>query len=190
MKERLFTLNSPRLHLRPFQPSDAEDMVSLLTDERIKRTYMIPDFATPEEALALFDRLMRLSYQANSAVYAICLKEGGAPVGFVNNTEYDLENRRCEVGYVIAPAHQNRGYATEAVRALIAELFRQGFPAVQAFYFEGNIASRRVMEKCGMVSTGEVARIPYRGKIHRAHGMEITYKAPHDDNFTVFAEKT
>jgi ribosomal-protein-alanine N-acetyltransferase len=58
------------------------------------------------------------------------------------------------LGYVIAPEHQGKGFATEAVQACIHELFRMGYEHVRAGYFEGNTASRRVMEKLGMQFEG------------------------------------
>ena len=42
-----------------------------------------------------------------------------------------------------------------------------GYQRVAAGYFEENIASGRVMEKCGMVATGGTEEIEYRGKKHR-----------------------
>ena len=66
-------------------------------------------------------------------------------------------------GYVIHPAHQNRGYATQALRAALADLFQLGFDEVSATAFSENTASRRVMEKCGLKQSEKSGSIPYRG---------------------------
>ena len=61
-----------------------------------------------------------------------------------------------EVGYGILPEHQGRGYATEAVTALIG--WAAGQPGVRRIEAEtepDNAASRRVLEKIGFVPTGE-----------------------------------
>ena len=73
-------------------------------------------------------------------------------------------------------AEQYRGYASEALVTAIDELFRRGFKRVCAGYFEGNDASRRVMEKSGMKPTKEEAVISYRGVDHRCLFCEITHE--------------
>ena len=49
----------------------------------------------------------------------------------------------------------------------VGEIFASGFTIVKASAFEGNIASMRVMEKCGMVRTGEEESVEYRGVTRR-----------------------
>jgi RimJ/RimL family protein N-acetyltransferase len=54
-------------------------------------------------------------------------------------------------GYGLAPSAWNRGYATEAVRALVAHTLSQpGIRRIEADTHVTNAASRRVMEKAGM----------------------------------------
>ena len=56
-----------------------------------------------------------------------------------------------KVGYTIAPAFQRRGYATEAVGALVAYAFDSlGADVVRAFADAENTPSSRVAEKVGM----------------------------------------
>jgi len=56
-----------------------------------------------------------------------------------------------EVGYTIDPKHANRGYATEALEAILAIAFDElGLRRVEAGCFALNTASRRVLEKAGM----------------------------------------
>ena len=69
-------------------------------------------------------------------------------MGFLN--EQTREGGVVEIGYVLHPDFWNRGYMTEAVGAVIRELFRMGASAVRAGHFEENASSRRVMEKNGM----------------------------------------
>lgn len=60
----------------------------------------------------------------------------------------------AEVGYSVLPGFQHRGFATEAVMALIGNAFAQGARRVIAETYPDLIASRRVMEKCGMTLEG------------------------------------
>ena len=58
---------------------------------------------------------------------------------------------QAEVGWAFDPAHQGRGYATEAVGALLRLCFEElGVRRVVALAFADNAPSLRVMEKVGM----------------------------------------
>ena len=66
---------------------------------------------------------------------------------------------RANVGYALAPAFHGRGYATEALRAVVDEGFaHRGAERIYAEVFVGNLASRRVAEKVGMRFEGTLRR--------------------------------
>ena len=162
-------LQTERLILRPFRVEDEEDVLALLRNDEIKLTYMLPDFPTREAAVKLFLRIMDMSHDDAHFERAIVL--GDHVIGFLNDVE--IEGDMIEVGYVIHPSEKNRGYATEALTATIAELFRRGYGAVRAGFFEGNPASGRVMEKSGMKRMEKIDEIEYRGVVHRCLYYEI-----------------
>ena len=171
-------LETPRLILRAFREDDAEAVVSILRNARCAETYLLPDYPTPEDAMPLFGRLRRLSLDPDRFVYAVTRKEAGGAdrlLGFLN--EQTREGGAVEIGYVLHPDFWNRGYMTEAVGAVIPELFRMGAPAVRAGHFEENASSRRVMEKNGMEPIPLTEKIKYRGKVHRVLYREITREA-------------
>ena len=47
-------IKTKRLSIQPFQEADCTGMVNLLCNEEIKKTFMIPDFATKSMAERLF----------------------------------------------------------------------------------------------------------------------------------------
>jgi ribosomal-protein-alanine N-acetyltransferase len=64
-----------------------------------------------------------------------------------------------ELGYWIGKRYWRRGYATEAVRALIAHAFgADGFVYLTAGHFTDNPSSERVLRKLGFVAQGEELR--------------------------------
>ena len=149
-----------RLTVRPFLDGDREKMLEMLYDESIKKTYMIPDFKSVEAAEKLFSAFVRLSQDESRYVGAICLD--GELVGFMNDTE--IVDGTVEMGYVISPSHQNKGFCTEALCGAIQYLFEKGFSEVICGAFEENAASLRVMQKCGMKLLDKTDVIEYRGK--------------------------
>ena len=65
------------------------------------------------------------------------------------------ENGMAEIGYGILEEYQGQGYATEAVGAAVDWALQQpGVTCVEAETEPDNLASRRVLEKCGFLPTG------------------------------------
>lgn len=148
--------------LRPIFETDQSVFLELFTDETIKQTYMLPDYPKKEDAIPLFLRLAALSRDASRFVRAICAD--GVVVGFLNDVE--IVDGTLELGYVIHPRHQNRGFATAALKLAIRELFSMGYREVLAGAFSENTASLRVMEKAGMEKLSKHDTIEYRGIVH------------------------
>lgn len=163
-------IRTARLALRPFEAEDEPAMTALLMRPEISKTYMLPDFSGPEDAARLFARLHALSHDPAHFIYGVYA--GTELAGFFNDVEIGPD--AIELGYVIHPDHWNRGYATEALAACIEALFALGFTAVNAGFFEGNTASRRVMEKCGMRPAYRTAELEYRGETRRCIYFTIT----------------
>ena len=83
--------------------------------------------------------------------WAIVLKESQRFIGRFQMEEWSDENHRATVGYLLGKQYWGNGYATEALRAVIAYLFEQTtVNRIDTFAWAENIASTRVMEKAGM----------------------------------------
>lgn len=148
--------------LRSIFPEDRERMLDILTSSKVNRTYMLPDYANREDAAPLFLRLMDMSGDESKYVRAIANEDG--LVGFLNHT--DMQGKQIELGYVIHPDFQEKGYMTEALQRALDELFNLGYEEVITGAFSANAASIRVMEKCGMTRMDQTDEIEYRGNIH------------------------
>ncbi len=78
-----------------------------------------------------------------------------------------------EVGYMLASRHHGRGLATEAVRAVLGDATRRlGIAVLVAIVDEPNVASIRVLEKCGFAFERRYPgrdRHPYRRYVHRTY---------------------
>lgn len=156
-------LKAEPIKLNPLSDEDKEQVISILTDDTVKKTYMLPDFPSRTEAEGLFCRLMELSRQEGRYVRGIYL--GETLIGFLNDVEINGDS--VELGWVIHPDYHNKGYATRAVTWAVEELFALGYAEVTAGAFAENPASIRVMEKCGMTLLDRTEEIEYRGTVHR-----------------------
>jgi ribosomal-protein-alanine N-acetyltransferase len=73
-------------------------------------------------------------------------------VSIVNTNDYD---QKAVLGYCLAKKYWSKGYATEAVSAVIHYmLFEVGLNRIEATHSVNNIASGRVLQKIGMVLEG------------------------------------
>ena len=86
--------------------------------------------------------------------YAVELTAERAHIGDVGVNLHD-NLRQAEIGYTVAPERQGRGYATEAVRAVLDHLFRvRGLHRVSAECDARNLASARLLERVGFTREG------------------------------------
>ena len=154
-----------RLVLKPFTDKDTEDIVALLVDPVITRTFMVPLYETRAKYEELAKKLIAFSQPEDTIHFDYGIYLENKLIGFIDDC--GIEEDVIEIGYVIDPAYHGNGYATEAVKAVLPELREMGFKKVQAGYFEENPASCRVMLKCGMHRIDEEDMEEYRGKIHR-----------------------
>jgi len=75
--------------------------------------------------------------------------------GWVSLRIAEREPGAGEIGYSVLREHRNRGIATEAVRALLAEAFQTAkLSRVQAFCLPENLASRRLLDRLNFHSDG------------------------------------
>lgn len=160
-----------RLVLKAFSPEDRDKLTELLRNEKLTETFMVPSYPSEDRYRELADLLIRYSQpeEEKHLEYGIFL--GNELIGFLNDCGFDDES--IEIGYALHPDHQGHGYATEAVKAVLGELWRMGFRKVIAGFFEENAASFRVMEKCGMKRIPKEEEIVYRGVKHRCLYCEI-----------------
>ena len=149
-----------RLVLKSIEDKDKASMIKMLNDPKIKKTYMLPDLENEEQETKLFNKLRDLSISKEHIVYGIY--QNDRLIGFINDVCVTPES--VEVGYFIDSDEWNKGYATEALWAYMKQLFQIGYFTVEAAYFEGNTASKKVMEKCCMHPSGKQETINYHGQ--------------------------
>jgi len=88
------------------------------------------------------------------AIWMIELKDG-THIGELCFKGLD-SNGVVEIGYGITKKYQDHGYATEAVKAISSWAFQEPkVSSIEAEIDEKNIASKKVLEKCGFIFTGK-----------------------------------
>ena len=86
---------------------------------------------------------------------AVIEPSSGRYIGGISLRPVNGDPAIIDIGYAFAPDSHGKGYATEAVGALVDEAFsKRGAERILGNAFVGNTASRRVMEKLGFVHEG------------------------------------
>ena len=142
-------IRAQRLYITEFDENMAEVVHINSLDEDNRR--FVPDevFETIEEASETISALISYYSRGDAPlVYPILLNDG-RNIGYVQAVP--LQNG-WEIGYHVAKPFTGNGYATEAVNAFLPQIMRRlGIAQIHGECLADNIASRRVLEKCGFV---------------------------------------
>jgi RimJ/RimL family protein N-acetyltransferase len=141
-------IETERLMLRAPHRGDIKTIVRLVNDRRVaENTARIPHPYGGEDAERFIAAANRRDGEATFVIV-----QAGAPIGVCGVEPRDTVP---EIGYWLGAPYWGRGYATEAVRAVIDHAFGAlGHDALAAGARVNNPASRRVLEKCGFQWTG------------------------------------
>ena len=153
--KRMPRIQTERLLLRKIKMIDAQDMYDYASRPEVTRYllwYEHPDLSYTKRYIAYVDT----QYRAGKFYdFAIIERESKRMIGTCGFARLDSEKNTGEIGYVLHPSFWGRGYATEAVQAIIRFGFEKlGLCRIEGRYMANNLASRRVMEKCGMQLEG------------------------------------
>ena len=169
-------IDTPRLHLRPWDDTDAPALYELARDPRIG---MLCGWTPYEHIDDAHEALS--TFLAAPDSYAVTLASTGELVGSIAlRIDTDSpEASLADIGYWIGAPYWGNGYATEAGNAIIDRARELGFTMIILNYVDGNDASRRVSEKLGFTwrSRNEGVECPPIGKRLTVHRTELTLAA-------------
>lgn len=153
MPQPTVLLETLRLRLRQFTLADVDNVVALDSDPEVMRfiSYGAP---TPREAIATRVLPGWIKYYEDDArigVWAAELKDTGEFIGWFHLRPDRFDEGEQELGYRLKRDRWGSGFATEGSMALIRDGFTVSkFDKISARTLLGNIASQRVMQRCGL----------------------------------------
>lgn len=141
------TIFTKRLILRKFTGQDMETLFRLLQDEEVNKFLPWYPIKNMDEAKRFYEKRFASEYARPQAyAYAICLKEDSDPVGYM---KVDMEEPH-DFGYGLCKEFWHRGIATEAGKAVIEQVKKDGLPYITATHDRNNPRSGGVMRNVGM----------------------------------------
>ena len=151
-------LESKRLILREFEPSDVDDLFEYASVPGVGEMAGWPHHPNIEESRYRINKFIEEKH-----TFAIVYKENNKVIGSLGIEKYDLEDKLCEfdgyigreIGYVLSKDYWGKGIMPEAVKLVINYLFNVlKYDFLLCGHYDKNHQSQRVQEKCGF--------IPYR----------------------------
>ena len=145
-------LETERLSLRDWRDADLAPFARLNADPQVMANF--PQALSAAESDAFAARIRANLRAQGYGLFALERRDTGAFCGFVGfaHPSFSAAFTPCvEIGWRLAAEHQGQGFATEAARACLRHAFEDlGWEEVVSLTWEGNLPSRRVMEKLGM----------------------------------------
>ena len=137
------TLETERLVLRKFTPGDMEALFLILKDEEVNQFLPWYPVKNMEETEQFYKERYASTYaQPQGYAYAICLKEDNFPIGYV---KVDMEEHH-DFGYGLRREFWHKGIVTEAGKAIVEQVKKDGLPYITATHDRNNPRSGMVLE--------------------------------------------
>lgn len=146
-------LNTERLILRRFTMEDCEALLAITQEPNIFQYFPTRSAWTMEKVERSIEHQTNHWQTFGYSQMAVTLRETGQLMGWCG-LEWLPDTNETEVGYLLSHAFWGKGYATEAARASVKfGLEEIGLKEIIGLTDPLNIASQRVLEKCGLTFT-------------------------------------
>jgi RimJ/RimL family protein N-acetyltransferase len=151
-------LETARLVIRTFEPRDAGAWIAMVNDPEVNRFLPPSPDATMEIFLEAIERRHAMEREIGYTMWAVEDKATGTFLGQCGIRPVDEgAGPEIDLAYHYTRGSWNKGYATEAVIAVLAYgLGPVGLDCIMAVAMPENVGSWRVMEKVGMRYQGRV----------------------------------
>lgn len=156
---RTIDLTSSRLLFRQFRLTDYQAVfTNWASSPQVTRYLRWDAHKTPQDSLNyLRYRLEQYCLDPNNLSWIVVLKSTNEPIGEIALVDVDRSQNWCEVGYVYGEKYWHQGYATEALLCILPYLKQLGFTNIVSSALKLNVASAKVLTKCGFTLTEETS---------------------------------
>jgi RimJ/RimL family protein N-acetyltransferase len=153
-------IETPTLTMRPWQPSDAEQAISIFGTEEVTR-WLAPsmDRITDVEAMrSQLDNWINSPEPPPVGYWAVVDRESDQLVGSGQIIPMPPENRDLLIGFQVLPSQWGSGFGTDVGHALAHYAFENGLDEIFAVVRTRNARAQSVTERIGMEWVGETEK--------------------------------
>jgi ribosomal-protein-alanine N-acetyltransferase len=146
-------LETERLRLVPLVAEDAQYIFALMRDAEVMAFWDVPESDDPDLIAGIVEGQVE-EMAKGRAVYWAMRAPDDAFLGVCDLSEIDRRHHRAEVGFLLGREAWGQGYASEAMRAVIAYAAARGLRRLLARTHLGNRRSDSLLEALGFVEEG------------------------------------
>lgn len=159
VKILITNLYTERLHLRKMTTADSDILFKIWSDPDVTKFMNINNFTDESQAVDIIIYLDKLTQDNKAIRYSIIELKSNEIIGSCGYNSLDYENAKTEIGYDIAKKHWGRGYAPEAISALLHYAFNSlSINRVEAKVEPENTNSIKVLQKLNFTFEGTLRK--------------------------------
>lgn len=148
-------LQTERLRVRPVQSGDLPDLLVVNADESVTRFLPYAAWQSTDDAEGWFARMTTLCADGHALQLVIAERGNDRVIGTVLLFRFEEPSGRIELGYVVGRAQWGRGFAREALAAVLDHVFGpMGLRRVEAQVQPDNLASNALLQRLGFRHEG------------------------------------
>ena len=143
-------IRTDRLLLRKFTKDDLDDFYNILSRDEVGRQLPKGEGFSRSEVKKWLENIINFWEKNDYGVWAVTIEKSQNFIGYCG-LNYIQDINKIEILYSLSPEFWNRGYATEAARAVIIYGFKKlKLDRIVGFTKLGNTPSERVLKKAGL----------------------------------------
>lgn len=185
-------IETERLILRPFKISDCKECFKNYTSDPMVALYLTWDAHENEQVTYDFLK-SKIPLYDNDDYFDWCVtrkeKDGSTTIiGAISCVKYIKKQKYCEIGYCYGTSFWHKGYATEALKAVIDFIFAETeIETIAAEFMATNIKSGNVMKRCHMRKVSIAKEVVYNSYDNIREDLIV--KAITKDRYLKFKKK-
>jgi len=165
------TIETERLILKKIEMANANDMFAYASLDQVTRYLLWMPHLNIEETKGYIEYVQKQYRKGNYADWGLNCKADGVFIGTCGFANMDFANNKGELGYVLSPSYQGKGYMREAVLAILKLSFLElELNRVELRIMDGNQASIKFAKSVGFKYEGTSRKSLYlRGEYKTLH---------------------
>lgn len=147
-------LETERLSLRPLEASDAELLFPILSDPEVMAHWDVPETDDPDLVRVVVESQVATQEDGRAIYWTIWTLDDAEFLGACDLSDIDRWHKRAEIGFLLGRDAWGKGYALEAMQAVVAYAASTGFRRLTARTHLGNLRSDSLLLKLGFSEEG------------------------------------
>ena len=157
-------LDTTRLQLIEVTPEHGPALFHILSNADVTRFYGMDPLREQEDALQIIESFKQTFDSRQGIRWGMVIRDSGTFIGTIGLNHLSLYSKKAEIGFELDPAHWRRGYAAEAIEAVLTYAYETlGLYRMGAVTFLENRASIQLLTRIGFEEEGMLRGYLFQG---------------------------